>query len=691
MTADPVTVDALAPDAALQPRPPSGFERLLRSLHLDPQATLPLQTQVPQRPGPDTNERRHQRDALPAWQVEDNAGPDNELTLGETIGKGGMGVVRAATQISLDRPVAVKTLRHAGESDVATCELLREARLTGKLEHPNIIPIYALGQDKDGLPLLVMKRVEGQAWQSHLQGPVPERDLPHHVGILMQVCNALHYSHAKGILHRDVKPENVMLGPYGEVYLLDWGIAIQLTDLLNQSAGNGLAGTPAYMAPEMVAGDARALGVHTDVYLLGACLHQLLTGSPPHPGHELYAVLYHAWASVPVTFGADVPQELADLCRAALAQDPGERPASAAVFRDALGNWLQHRGSSEAAADALESLNELQLLWEYAAQLGGVVADRGETHDRIHHLFGQAHFGLQHALRMWPENPRAGQALQALLTGMTRFALGQGDHRLAAQLLGEMPHPPAGLHQELEALAQRLQAADAELRNLKSLAHEFDMSAGQDVRAAFAWMMTLVWAFAPALAYAGERMGWLQIGYGQFIGAAVLFAVLSGVCVWMYRDELLQNRVNRMVVRIILVTAIIMLGHRLVAWGLHQPVHEALTNDLFLFAFSLGSLASSVDKRIAWGAAVYFGAALVAPWIERDIYALTSIANLVALGSVALAWSPRKICLLERQDLLRRLQQSRCEIAMLAQHPQDVGAQVARVVGAWREQVRENT
>jgi serine/threonine-protein kinase len=165
-----------------------------------------------------------------------------------------MGVVELAEQRSLGRLVAIKQ-PHPGPMDAdAVAALVSEGITTGRLEHPNIVPVHALGRGSDGRAVLVMKRIEG----------VPLADLVHRadhprwaretrdrltlfVETAIEVLHALAFAHARGVVHRDVKPENVMLGDYGEVYLLDWGIAAPL----GQPA-DGIAGTPSYMAPEML-------------------------------------------------------------------------------------------------------------------------------------------------------------------------------------------------------------------------------------------------------------------------------------------------------------------------------------------------------------------------------------------------------------------------------------------------------
>ena len=178
-------------------------------------------------------------ESLPEVRIEGACEGPAEFKLGQTLGEGGMGVVRLADQVSLHRSVAVKTLRPEKSSDAALLALLREAWVTGALEHPNIVPVYALGRNEEKMPVFVMKRVEGTPWSTLLADPTHplvargggDKDPLHfHLELLLKVCDALAFAHSRQLIHRDVKPENVMLGAFGEVYLLDWGIAVSLDD-----------------------------------------------------------------------------------------------------------------------------------------------------------------------------------------------------------------------------------------------------------------------------------------------------------------------------------------------------------------------------------------------------------------------------------------------------------------------------
>jgi serine/threonine-protein kinase len=167
-----------------------------------------------------------------------------------------MGVVDAVWQRSLDREVAIKRLV-AKPNRTHVEALLAEAGMMGRLEHPNIVPVHALGACPNRGPLLVMKRVRGIAWSELLKDPehpawgahVEDR-LDRNLEILVAICNACHFAHSRGIIHRDIKPQNVMVGDYGEVYLMDWGIATTA----ESPPSSEVLGSPAYMAPELALG-----------------------------------------------------------------------------------------------------------------------------------------------------------------------------------------------------------------------------------------------------------------------------------------------------------------------------------------------------------------------------------------------------------------------------------------------------
>ena len=275
------------------------------------------------------------------------------LDVQERVGRGGMADVRAATQKALRRSVALNSLRADQVTPENARQLLQEARIQGALEHPAVLPVYMLASDGGGNPVIVMRHINGKLWRDyvdeHGNRKIPEgirRDpLEYHVGVLMQVCSAVHVAHQRGVLHRDLKLRNVMIGSLGEPYLIDWGLACSLEpesdlDLPWVRSEEKLRGTPGYMSPEMAAVEPEKMGPRTDVYLLGGCLHAVLTGWPRHGGRTVIEQLASAYSSRPVDFPPHVPPGLAAIVNIATARAPEDRYATAADMANDLERFL---------------------------------------------------------------------------------------------------------------------------------------------------------------------------------------------------------------------------------------------------------------------------------------------------------------------------------------------------------------
>jgi serine/threonine-protein kinase len=197
----------------------------------------------------------------------------------EELGRGGMGVVYRAQQISLGRTVALKMISRGGNPSPADLARFRsEAESAARLDHPAIVPIYEVGQEQ-GQPYFTMKHVAGTTLARQLaDGPIPPRDA---ATILAPICRAIQYAHERGVLHRDLKPSNILIDEEGRPHVTDFGLAKRVTQDEGLTASGIVLGTPSYMAPEQAAGNRGELGPATDVYSLGTILYQMLTGRPP--------------------------------------------------------------------------------------------------------------------------------------------------------------------------------------------------------------------------------------------------------------------------------------------------------------------------------------------------------------------------------------------------------------------------
>lgn len=222
----------------------------------------------------------------------------------ERVARGGMGVVYAAEDEKLERRVALKVLDVPGTDDDLANRLMREARVLARLEHPGIVPVHDVGALADGRVFYTMKFVEGQRLDKFIEGVESVQD---RLRLFLRICEAVAFAHARGVLHRDLKPANVMVGPFGEVLVMDWGLAKILRDeagspgrstdpeatILEKPAqssgandstkssvitGHGtVMGTPGYMSPEQARGDVELLDARSDIFSLGALLRFILT------------------------------------------------------------------------------------------------------------------------------------------------------------------------------------------------------------------------------------------------------------------------------------------------------------------------------------------------------------------------------------------------------------------------------
>jgi serine/threonine-protein kinase len=281
-------------------------------------------------------------------------------TMKDKIGEGGMGEVLLANDEQIGREVAVKRTRVANPTDEELSRFLREARVQGRLEHPSIVPVHDLAIDPTGRPYFVMKRLAGEAMSDVLQRlrNGAERDEAATRRKLLrafaEVCLGVAFAHSKGIIHRDLKPANIMLGAFGEVYVIDWGIARAVTEpddtgtppsgqidlkLATGDTRQGtVLGTPAYMSPEQLAGD-RA-GPPADIYALGCILFEIAAGGPLHTRLRTVGQALQPIDSKPSSRRPDSPPELDTICEKACAIDAGARFDSARALGDAVQAYL---------------------------------------------------------------------------------------------------------------------------------------------------------------------------------------------------------------------------------------------------------------------------------------------------------------------------------------------------------------
>lgn len=312
------------------------------------------------------------------------------------IARGGMGRIYAAKDLRLDREVAIKTLLPGADAE----QFVSEAKITAQLPHPNIPPVYEMGHLEDGTPWLAMKLIRGKTLTELLEGrSSPKQDLPRFLMIFEQIAQAVGFAHSQGIIHRDLKPSNIMVSEFGEVQVMDWGLAKRIPMVSAAADGSAEAagvsqdltrfgeimGTPGYMSPEQALG--KTVDCRADVFALGSILSVILTGQPAFTGSTRDETLERtilADTSVVVTrleqFQVDA--ELSQLIRRCLAAKVDDRPANAqevvdivAAYRLAVNERLQHAEAQRTLAEyhVAEQVKRRRVLLWNSGILGGVL------------------------------------------------------------------------------------------------------------------------------------------------------------------------------------------------------------------------------------------------------------------------------------------------------------------------------
>jgi serine/threonine-protein kinase len=288
-----------------------------------------------------------------------------------------MGMVLLCEDRQIGRRIALKKLRkERAKNESAVARFVREARVQGQLEHPAVLPVYDLGVDESDGIYFTMKRVRGHTLMDVLQdlkagdaSAIAQYDLHRLISAFAHVCLVVDFAHQHGVLHRDIKPANVMLGDFGEVYLVDWGLAklVAQDDIARdeedadgrpsggETAAGAILGTPGYMSPEQSRGD-KELGPASDVYALGAVLFEILAREPLHTGSvaQVFAATiagttHRPSARVPEL---DIPPELDAICAKATARDASERYPTARALHDAVDEWLKGKRDAELRREA---------------------------------------------------------------------------------------------------------------------------------------------------------------------------------------------------------------------------------------------------------------------------------------------------------------------------------------------------
>lgn len=559
-----------------------------------------------------------------------------ELIVTGLLGEGGMGRVLLAHQRSLGRDVAVKVPRSSAPRTVHA--LIHEAEITGGLEHPGVIPVYALSTDGDGNPALVMKRVDGVSWSMLLRNaddpawariaePGAER-IEAHVEILRQVCNAIAFAHRKGVLHRDLKPSNVLIGEFGEVYVADWGIACP-KPRPDSTRRPGLVGSPVYLAPEMVTGEDAQMDERTDVFLLGSTLYEVLTGAPPWAGPDLKAVLGVALECELRPFPPAAPPELVSICRKAMAPQRSERFQTALELREALTGFLRHRGSVRLSAAAQERLTTL------------LATLQSTDKENAWALMSECRFGFSQALREWPENQQARQGLRDCLVAMARHELGERNLVAARALLSELGDVPAELTEQLQALERTARADERERAHLAHLRQQMDPKVAMRQRI-FAYVASAsATAVVIVLPYLFPQLHAALQGKWYLTSIAGAVAIIVALGTFLGRRSLLSTRLNRRLIFLLMNVVFGTVLLRVACAELELSTRQTLLMNFLFCAGAVFSAAVSLESRLflPWTAiGVGFVLAWLLPGAEPPIFSTTAFGAMLLTIATWRSW-----------------------------------------------------
>jgi hypothetical protein len=378
------------------------------------------------------------------------------------IGAGGHGIVQSARQSSLGREVAIKHLKKPKDPHAVNA-LKAEAAAHGRLDHPHIVPVHDLVEAEGHGPCLIMKLVKGRAWAETLRladggerPPLEGPALEHEVRRQLVVCDAVASAHQRGLIHCDLKPSNVMIGDFGDVLVMDWGLAVEFSDepdpsspVPHRTVRNHASGTFAYMAPELATGQGHLIGPTTDTYLLGGILFEILAGRPPRTCEDKVILEDLAQRGHVDALPAGIPQGLARICQRALHSDQGQRFPTALALRAALDGWLGSQVGESLLVQATA-----------ASGPSASYADRQRALALV-----------DEAGRQIPTDDPRPRALQVTITSdFAAAALANGDLELAASLVQDADPAFAGLRAQITAAQVERDRRQRRVRRLRRVA-----------------------------------------------------------------------------------------------------------------------------------------------------------------------------------------------------------------------------
>ena len=497
------------------------------------------------------------------------------------------------------------------------------------------MPVHDISANQDALPQIVFKHISGVSWQTLIDSEEvvrlrfnPKDVLEWHLRTFIQVCNAIAFAHSKGIIHRDIKPDNIMVGEFGEVYVLDWGIAVSTEKddsgrFPSAASATSMAGTPVYMAPEMLGGKVSYICEETDVYLLAGVLFHILTGAAPHEGGTIREILTNVALRQP-QLPATLPTELRQLLQIALNRDPKERTCDVAEMRKAVTNFLEHRGSNriaEAAQDKLDELDRLLASEENSGQ--GLRA-------RALQMFSQSRFGFQAALDAWPQNPTAQEGLDNAFTRIIEFEIHHGEPLNAESLLLAFPNASPALR---KAVSSRVEQVAHRQSELEKLDQEMNTLTGTRTRSFFGLIACVGWTILPLVFETSPNMF-------VWTGAAFL-ALIGGLTLWA-RESMLQTRMNRALINTFAWVLCMRVALGLLCKFGYLDLFAMKTNFVGVWLTSFSMFGLIVDRRVLWCLPPAFITMALGLRYQEYMQEISSAANFVVFATLAIIWTPWK-------------------------------------------------
>lgn len=503
-----------ADDSGVGSRSDGVLATLVQSIGVAPHICL---RDVPESPAPIV----HPDERLPAGVMGRAA---RYQVVGE-IARGGIGAIYKIRDVDLGRDVAMKVLRdHHRKNPTMIQRFVEEAQIAGQLQHPGILPVYELGLHDDRTPYFTMRLVRGQTLAELLHHrPDVSTERQRYLTIFHQVCQTIAFAHAKGVIHRDLKPSNVMVGAFGEVQVVDWGLAkvarpdrtedhtrtdesvvatVRTESEGFESLAGSVMGTPAYMAPEQARGEVARIDERTDVFALGAMLCEVLTGRPPYVGEPSDVLRRAAGGDLVAAHerldrcGAD--EELIALVRACLSPEPCDRPHDAGVVAGVVERYLDalerraHRlevEAAEAAATARGERRARRLTVALATAIcaavlvavGGAGWMEHQRSLRTQHNVELLEDVMQQALVRFGEAKTVRPGRPAEWNDVLALA------RQIEQMVGA-PELDATVRRRAETLLAEIRRTDADRRLTERIEEVVIVGATHDDRASWEWM-----------------------------------------------------------------------------------------------------------------------------------------------------------------------------------------------------------